>query len=88
VPTISAALDIAPLVRSFPKSDLLRTMSFVVPALVAPMLGPVAGGLIVDYLHWRIIGNTLLLGVLLMVFAIIGVRTPIWLIVLQAYGQY
>jgi MFS family permease len=31
-------------------------MSFVaIPALVAPMLGPIAGGLIVDYLHWRII---------------------------------
>jgi EmrB/QacA subfamily drug resistance transporter len=44
------------LVRSFAKSDLLRTMSFVaIPALVAPMLGPIAGGLIVGYLHWRII---------------------------------
>src|ERR1700692_2887312 len=44
------------LLRSFPKSDLLRTMSFVaIPALVAPMLGPIAGGLIVDYLHWRFI---------------------------------
>src|ERR1700761_2112702 len=44
------------LVRSFAKSDLLRTMSFVaIPALVAPMLGPIAGGLIVAYLHWRII---------------------------------
>jgi EmrB/QacA subfamily drug resistance transporter len=44
------------LVRSFPRSDLLRTMSFVaIPALVAPMLGPIAGGLIVDYLHWRVI---------------------------------
>src|SRR6201996_1964866 len=44
------------LVRSFPKSELLSTMSFVaIPALVAPMLGPIAGGLIVDYLHWRII---------------------------------
>jgi MFS family permease len=31
-------------------------MSFVsIPALVAPMLGPIAGGLIVGYLHWRII---------------------------------
>jgi MFS family permease len=31
-------------------------MSFVsIPALIAPMLGPVAGGLIVDYLHWRVI---------------------------------
>jgi EmrB/QacA subfamily drug resistance transporter len=44
------------LVRSFPKSELIRTMSFVsIPALVAPMLGPVAGGLIVAYLHWRFI---------------------------------
>jgi EmrB/QacA subfamily drug resistance transporter len=44
------------LVRTFPKSDLLRTMSFVsIPALVAPMLGPIAGGLIVGYFHWRLI---------------------------------
>src|ERR1700751_3562532 len=44
------------LVRTFAKSDLLRMMSFVtIPALVAPMLGPFAGGLIVGYLHWRFI---------------------------------
>jgi MFS family permease len=44
------------LVRTFAKSDLLRTMSFVsIPAVVAPMLGPIAGGLIVGYLHWRVI---------------------------------
>ena len=44
------------LVRTFAKSDLLRTMSFVsIPALVAPMLGPLAGGLIVGYFHWRVI---------------------------------
>lgn len=44
------------LVRTFAKSDLLRAMSFVtIPALVAPMLGPVTGGLIVGYLHWRYI---------------------------------
>ncbi len=31
-------------------------MSFVaIPALIGPMLGPVAGGLIVGYLHWRVI---------------------------------
>jgi MFS family permease len=31
-------------------------MSFVsIPALIAPMLGPIAGGLIVGYLHWRMI---------------------------------
>jgi EmrB/QacA subfamily drug resistance transporter len=44
------------LVRTFAKSELLRIMSFVsIPALVAPMLGPITGGLIVGYLHWRVI---------------------------------
>ena len=44
------------LVRTFAKSELVRVMSFVsIPALVGPMLGPMAGGLIVRYLHWRII---------------------------------
>ena len=44
------------LVRTFPKSQLLRAYSFVtIPALIGPFLGPLAGGFIVDYLHWRII---------------------------------
>jgi EmrB/QacA subfamily drug resistance transporter len=44
------------LVRTFPKSQLLRAWSFVsIPAMIGPFLGPLAGGLIVDYLHWRII---------------------------------
>jgi EmrB/QacA subfamily drug resistance transporter len=44
------------LVRTFPKSELIRAMSFVaIPGLIGPMLGPIAGGLIVGYLHWRII---------------------------------
>src|SRR5271155_4667269 len=44
------------LVRSFAKSELIRAMSFVaIPGLIAPMLGPIAGGLIVGYLHWRVI---------------------------------
>ncbi|MGA2096186.1 MAG: DHA2 family efflux MFS transporter permease subunit [Candidatus Acidiferrum sp.] len=44
------------LVRAFAKSDLIRIMSFVaIPALIGPMLGPIAGGLIVGYLHWRVI---------------------------------
>ncbi|WP_231863519.1 DHA2 family efflux MFS transporter permease subunit [Cephaloticoccus capnophilus] len=44
------------LVRTFPRSDLLRTMNYViVPALVGPMVGPLIGGLIVHWLHWRII---------------------------------
>jgi EmrB/QacA subfamily drug resistance transporter len=44
------------LVRTFPKSELIRAMSFVaIPGLVGPMLGPVAGGFIVGYFHWRLI---------------------------------
>jgi EmrB/QacA subfamily drug resistance transporter len=44
------------LVRTFPKSELVRAMSFVaIPGLIGPMLGPLAGGLIVGYFHWRAI---------------------------------
>ncbi|MGB8535948.1 MAG: DHA2 family efflux MFS transporter permease subunit [Acidobacteriaceae bacterium] len=44
------------LVRTFAKSELIRAMAFVaIPGLVGPMLGPVAGGLIVGYFHWRLI---------------------------------
>ena len=44
------------LVRTFAKSELVRAMSFVaIPGLIGPMLGPLAGGLIVGFLHWRVI---------------------------------
>lgn len=44
------------LVRTFAKSELVQAMSFVaIPGQVGPMLGPIAGGLIVHYLHWRFI---------------------------------
>jgi EmrB/QacA subfamily drug resistance transporter len=44
------------IVRTFAKSELIRAMSFVaIPGLVGPMLGPIAGGLIVAYFHWRVI---------------------------------
>lgn len=44
------------MVRTFPKDQLVRAMSFVaIPSLIGPMLGPVAGGFIVHYLHWRAI---------------------------------
>src|SRR3984885_9599930 len=44
------------MVRTFAKSEFIRAMSFVaIPGLVGPMLGPIAGGLIVGYLHWRFI---------------------------------
>ncbi|HEY3754947.1 MAG TPA: DHA2 family efflux MFS transporter permease subunit [Opitutaceae bacterium] len=44
------------MVRAFAKSELVRALSFVsIPGLIGPMLGPLAGGLIVGYLHWRMI---------------------------------
>lgn len=44
------------LVRTFAKSELVRAMSFVaLPALIGPLLGPLVGGLLVRYLHWRMI---------------------------------
>ncbi|HEY5079756.1 MAG TPA: DHA2 family efflux MFS transporter permease subunit [Opitutaceae bacterium] len=44
------------MVRTFPRSELVRAMSFVaVPGLIGPLIGPLAGGLIVGYLHWRMI---------------------------------
>ena len=44
------------MVRTFAKSELVRAMSFVaIPGLIGPMLGPIAGGLIVGYFHWRFI---------------------------------
>src|SRR5262245_44743755 len=44
------------LVRTFERHELVRALSFVsIPALVGPLLGPLAGGLIVGYLHWSVI---------------------------------
>src|SRR4051812_41617919 len=53
------------MVRTFAKSELIRAMTFVaIPGLIGPMLGPVAGGFIVGYFHWR---------------GIFFVHVPIWL---------
>ncbi|OAM90248.1 DHA2 family efflux MFS transporter permease subunit [Termitidicoccus mucosus] len=44
------------LVRAFPRSEMIATMNFVViPALIGPLVGPFAGGLIVHWLPWRVI---------------------------------
>jgi MFS family permease len=44
------------MVRTFAKSQLVRVMSFVaIPSLIGPMLGPVAGGVLIHYFHWSVI---------------------------------
>ncbi len=44
------------LVRTFPRSEMLTAMNYVViPALVGPLVGPFLGGAIAHWLHWRII---------------------------------
>lgn len=44
------------IVRTFSKSKLIRVLSLVaIPALIGPMLGPVAGGFIIEYFHWSLI---------------------------------
>lgn len=44
------------LVRTFPRSEMLTTMNYVIiPALLGPLLGPLAGGLIVHWVSWRVI---------------------------------
>jgi EmrB/QacA subfamily drug resistance transporter len=44
------------IIRTFPKSELLGAMNFVIlPALIGPLLGPTVGGLIVHWISWRTI---------------------------------
>ncbi|GAB3406308.1 DHA2 family efflux MFS transporter permease subunit [Massilia agilis] len=44
------------IVRTFPKSELLGAMNFVIiPALIGPLLGPTVGGVIVHLVSWRAI---------------------------------
>jgi MFS family permease len=40
--------------------------------------------------RWVLISNTIILGLMLLLFATIGLRTPVWMIVLQAffYGAF
>lgn len=44
------------IVRTFPKSELLAAMNFVIiPALIGPLLGPTIGGIIIHWLPWQAI---------------------------------
>ena len=42
------------LIKTFDKSELLKAMNFaIIPALIGPVLGPLVGGYMVDYLTWH-----------------------------------
>jgi EmrB/QacA subfamily drug resistance transporter len=42
------------LLRTVPKSDLLRALTYLtMPALIGPVFGPMLGGFITTYFHWR-----------------------------------
>ena len=42
------------ILRSFPRSELVRVLSFVtIPGLLGPLLGPTLGGWLVDFVSWH-----------------------------------
>ena len=42
------------LLRSVAKAELVRAMAWLtVPALIGPVIGPLIGGFITTYFHWR-----------------------------------
>lgn len=44
------------MVRTYPRSEMIRAMNFVIiPGLLGPLMGPLVGGLIVQWLPWRVI---------------------------------
>jgi EmrB/QacA subfamily drug resistance transporter len=42
------------LLRSVPRSELVQALAYLtIPALIAPLIGPLVGGFITTYFHWR-----------------------------------
>lgn len=42
------------LIRTFPRKELLKAMNYaIIPALIGPVLGPLVGGYMVDFLSWH-----------------------------------
>lgn len=59
------------IIKVFPREQLVRALSFVIlPALLGPILGPPAGGFIVEYLSWHwIFWLNIPIGILLAFFS-------------------
>lgn len=59
------------LVRAVPKSELVQALSYLtLPALIGPVIGPLIGGFLTTYFHWRwIFFINLPMGILGMVLA-------------------
>ena len=72
-------VGMAMLYRSFPPDERVRLSSIInVPIAIAPAIGPVLGGLLVERASWRwIFGINVPIGILAVVFTLVAVPTMV-----------